>query len=46
MTSNDDSTIFLTKNGDIYGIGNNTHGELGLGHYQTVGTPTKINLKL
>src|SRR5690606_1031581 len=45
MESNDDSTIFLNKNGNIFGIGDNTHGVLGLGHLQKVNIPTKINLE-
>lgn len=45
MISNENSTIFLTKDGSIYGIGNNTHGELGLGHNKKVDVPTKINLE-
>jgi hypothetical protein len=45
MSSNETSTIFLTKNGDIYGIGNNEHGVLGLGHTDKVNEPTKLSLE-
>jgi len=42
--SNKSNTIFLSKNGDVYGIGPNTNGELGLGHNKIVNTVEKSNL--
>ena len=41
----DGSTFFaMTTNGDVYGLGSNYYGELGVGTTSTVTEPTLINL--
>jgi len=39
-----DSTLCLTKDGKVYGFGDNSMGELGLGHRNNVKTPTKLDV--
>ena len=34
--------LIVKTNGDIYALGNNGSGQLGLGHYDNVEIPTKI----
>eukprot|EP01084_Bolivina_argentea_P140504 246983_1 len=42
----EDTTLFLTKKGNVYGVGNNRCGQLGLGQYIThVDIPTLIPFK-
>lgn len=35
-------TLFLLENGDVYATGRNIHGQLGLGNYVDVFSPTKV----
>jgi len=35
-------SLVLTENGDVYGMGNNKYGQLGLGHKINESTPTLI----
>ena len=39
-----DSTLCLTKDGKVYGFGDNSMGELGLGHREVVKIPTKLDV--
>lgn len=36
-------TFFLTNNGEVYGVGSNEKGQLGIGHNNTIYIPEKIN---
>ncbi len=37
-------TLCVTSDGDVYGFGSNTDGQLGLGHTLTVREPEKISI--
>lgn len=37
-------SLFLLDNGDVYGIGYNNYGQLGLGHSNNVSVKTKLNI--
>jgi len=40
----ENQTIVLLKNGDVYSFGNNTNGQLGLGHFDNQNVPVKNSL--
>ncbi|OGT60894.1 MAG: hypothetical protein A3F14_02870 [Gammaproteobacteria bacterium RIFCSPHIGHO2_12_FULL_43_28] len=37
-----ENTFFLTKTGNVWGVGTNTYGQLGLGHTNPITTPEQI----
>lgn len=42
VSSGQSHTLFMTLNGDIYAVGSNSKGQLGIGHNNTIYKPEKI----
>ena len=42
MDSGEDHNLIRDENGNVYAFGNNSRGQLGMGHYEDLYMPTRI----